>query len=149
MEGGGVGHRCGAGAPTPHTGTVPNRAAAAAAPSPPAPPQELPSSWRTDPDTWSGLTEAQLLEVDLVFYGVLGIKDPLRQDVKDAVANCHVAGIMVGAPPPPCLPPVRFLVLPSPGGLVVVQCAPRCARRCSSLQCSAAQPSAAPRPALW
>lgn len=31
----------------------------------------------------------------LVFYGVLGIKDPLRPDVKQAVADCHRAGINV------------------------------------------------------
>ncbi len=57
--------------------------------------RELPASWRTDPDTWAGLTEAQLLEVDLTFYGVLGIKDPLRPDVKEAVTHCRNAGIMV------------------------------------------------------
>ncbi len=32
---------------------------------------------------------------DLVFYGVLGIKDPLRPDVKQAVVDCHRAGINV------------------------------------------------------
>ena len=32
---------------------------------------------------------------DLTFYGVLGIKDPLRADVKTAVADCHRAGINV------------------------------------------------------
>jgi hypothetical protein len=35
------------------------------------------------------------LEQHLVFYGVLGIKDPLRPDVKQAVADCHRAGINV------------------------------------------------------
>ena len=30
-----------------------------------------------------------------MFYGVLGIKDPLRADVKAAVADCHRAGINV------------------------------------------------------
>ncbi len=33
----------------------------------------------------------------MTFYGVLGIKDPLRADVKQAVADCHRAGIMVRA----------------------------------------------------
>jgi Ca2+-transporting ATPase len=28
-------------------------------------------------------------------YGVLGVKDPLRGDVKQAVAYCQMAGIMV------------------------------------------------------
>ena len=31
----------------------------------------------------------------LTFYGVLGIKDPLRPDVKAAIASCHRAGINV------------------------------------------------------
>jgi magnesium-transporting ATPase (P-type) len=34
-------------------------------------------------------------EQGLTFYGVLGIKDPLRPDVKQAVADCHRAGINV------------------------------------------------------
>ena len=54
---------------------------------------ELPANWQTSPDTWKA-GEARL-EDGLVFYGVLGIKDPLRPDVKKAVADCHRAGINV------------------------------------------------------
>ena len=35
------------------------------------------------------------LAQDLTFYGVLGIKDPLRADVKAAVADCRRASINV------------------------------------------------------
>jgi hypothetical protein len=35
------------------------------------------------------------LPQNLIFYGVIGIKDPLRADVKEAVAMCHRAGINV------------------------------------------------------
>jgi hypothetical protein len=35
------------------------------------------------------------LSQGLTFYGVIGIKDPLRPDVKEAVEQCHRAGIIV------------------------------------------------------
>jgi hypothetical protein len=56
---------------------------------------ELPPCWRLDPDQWHGVPHAQALEEHLTFYGVLGIKDPLRGDVKHAIAECHRAGINV------------------------------------------------------
>jgi hypothetical protein len=56
---------------------------------------ELPPCWRLDPDQWHGVPHAQALEEHLTFYGVLGIKDPLRSDVKHAIAECHRAGINV------------------------------------------------------
>ena len=38
---------------------------------------------------------AESLEKDLTFYGLAGMIDPVRPEVKDAVAACHIAGIRV------------------------------------------------------
>ena len=35
------------------------------------------------------------VESKLVLDGIFGIKDPLRPDVKDAVAKCQTSGILV------------------------------------------------------
>ncbi len=40
-------------------------------------------------------TEAAALEQDLTFYGLVGMIDPVRPEVKDAVAACHIAGVRV------------------------------------------------------
>ncbi len=40
-------------------------------------------------------TAAETLEQDLVFYGLVGMIDPVRPEVKDAVAACHIAGVRV------------------------------------------------------
>ena len=48
---------------------------------------------RTDED---GLhARREILESGLVFTGFVAIRDPLRDDVKDAVAECRQAGIEV------------------------------------------------------
>jgi len=39
--------------------------------------------------------EGESLERDLVFVGIMGLVDPARQEVPDAVAQCHRAGIHV------------------------------------------------------
>ena len=39
--------------------------------------------------------EAENLEKDLIFIGVVGMIDPIRPEVKDAVERCHGAGIRV------------------------------------------------------
>jgi magnesium-transporting ATPase (P-type) len=54
---------------------------------------ELPASWRGSPDEWTPGTRT--VEEGLTFYGVIGIKDPLRADVKESVSQCTRAGIMV------------------------------------------------------
>jgi len=54
---------------------------------------ELPPSWNVPSDEWA--PGVPTVEQGLTFYGVIGIKDPLRPDVKAAVAACHKAGIMV------------------------------------------------------
>lgn len=44
---------------------------------------------------FTGSEEAAVLEKELVFDGLFGIKDPLRPDVPQAVARCQAAGIFV------------------------------------------------------
>ena len=39
--------------------------------------------------------DKQILEQDLVFGAIFGIKDPLRPGIKDAVKQCHHSGINV------------------------------------------------------
>lgn len=80
---------------------------------------ELPASWRTGCDEWAAgtrtieemctmscvsmVTRAPVCIVTaswhcwqgLTFYGIVGIKDPLRPDVRGAVLDCQRAGIMV------------------------------------------------------
>ena len=40
-------------------------------------------------------TDAAALEQNLTFYGLVGMIDPVRPEVKDAVAACHIAGVRV------------------------------------------------------
>jgi len=54
---------------------------------------QLPPNWTLPSDEWA--PGHKTVEEGLTFYGVIGIKDPLRSDVKSAVASCHRAGIMV------------------------------------------------------
>jgi Ca2+-transporting ATPase len=54
---------------------------------------ELPPEIPTDADALHASLEA--LEADLVFVGFVAIRDPLRDDVKEAVARCRDAGIEV------------------------------------------------------
>jgi hypothetical protein len=54
---------------------------------------ELPANWQTSTDEWDPAHPN--VEQELTLYGVIGVKDPLRADVKKAVADCHHAGIMV------------------------------------------------------
>ncbi len=54
---------------------------------------ELPANWMRSSEEWDPSQPS--IEQDLTFYGVIGVKDPLRPDVKKAVADCHHAGIMV------------------------------------------------------
>ncbi|EAY12614.1 calcium motive P-type ATPase, putative [Trichomonas vaginalis G3] len=39
--------------------------------------------------------DATTVEHDLTIIGIVGIQDPLREEVKDAVANCRTAGVVV------------------------------------------------------
>lgn len=48
-----------------------------------------------DIEELSDFGNADRVEKDLIFAGFVGIEDPLRHDVKDAVAKCHMAGIDV------------------------------------------------------
>lgn len=54
---------------------------------------ELPPDLPADADALHGRRDA--LEAGLVFAGFVAIRDPLRDDVKDAVARCRGAGIEV------------------------------------------------------
>jgi Ca2+-transporting ATPase len=47
------------------------------------------------PATEYALQRREDLEMNLVFVGFVGIRDPLRPDVKDAVTECRAAGIEV------------------------------------------------------
>ena len=53
----------------------------------------LPAGTPTDEDDLHALRDS--LEAGLVFAGFIAIRDPLRDDVKDAVAQCRRAGIEV------------------------------------------------------
>src|SRR5262249_41035922 len=53
----------------------------------------LPENTPTDEDGLHARRDA--LETGLVFAGFVAIRDPLREDVKDALAQCRTAGIEV------------------------------------------------------
>jgi P-type Ca2+ transporter type 2C len=53
----------------------------------------LPASTATEEDDLHAVRDS--LEERLVYVGFLAIRDPLRPDVKDAIAECHGAGIEV------------------------------------------------------
>ena len=48
-----------------------------------------------DISTGTDVSSGEDIEKDLIFLGVFGIEDPLRQDVRDAVIKCKHAGITV------------------------------------------------------
>jgi Ca2+-transporting ATPase len=54
---------------------------------------ELPADAPADPDALHARRDA--LEANLVFAGLVAIRDPLREDVKDAIDRCRQAGIEV------------------------------------------------------
>jgi Ca2+-transporting ATPase len=54
---------------------------------------ELPAGTPDNEDALAALGDK--LEEDLIFAGFVAIRDPLREDVKDAVAKCRSAGIKV------------------------------------------------------
>lgn len=51
----------------------------------------------TDAKSWppSGFDEEKDLLKDVTFFGIIGIKDPLRKGVRKAVADCQHAGVVV------------------------------------------------------
>jgi Ca2+-transporting ATPase len=53
----------------------------------------LPSDFPTSEEGLHALRDA--LETELVFTGLVAIRDPLREDVKDAIDRCRAAGIEV------------------------------------------------------
>lgn len=46
-------------------------------------------------ENWERAEAADAMETNLTLYGIVGIKDPLRAGVKDAVRRCQEAGIRV------------------------------------------------------
>jgi Ca2+-transporting ATPase len=54
---------------------------------------ELPGNFPEDEDSIHA--QREVIEKDLVFIGFVGIRDPLRDDVKEAIEQCRTAGIEV------------------------------------------------------
>lgn len=55
------------------------------------------TDWESKSDTVTNAdgTPANQVETNLVFCGLVGIEDPIRQEVPDAIQNCYEAGIDV------------------------------------------------------
>jgi magnesium-transporting ATPase (P-type) len=48
-----------------------------------------------DNNGWETAADQENVEMDLTMAGIFGLKDPLRDGIKEAVATCHKAGINV------------------------------------------------------
>jgi Ca2+-transporting ATPase len=55
--------------------------------------RRLPADWPRTPDALA--VRGDEIEKDLIFAGFVGIRDPLRPDVKEAIQQCRDAGIAV------------------------------------------------------